>query len=109
MENCLFCKIIVGEIPSEKVFENEWVYGFKDISPVAPVHILLIPKKHIESINDISEGDGKILEEISYAAKKLSNGKDYRLVSNIGSEAGQSVFHLHFHLISGRPLNWPPG
>lgn len=114
LTNCIFCKIINGEIPSEKVFENENVIAFKDINPAAPVHILIIPRKHISSINDLEEKDACIIGEIFLAAKeiakKLGIAEDgYRVVSNCGEKAGQTVMHLHYHLIGGRSLNWPPG
>lgn len=106
MEDCLFCKIIKGEIPSNKVYEDEYVYAFKDIEPVAPIHILVVPKKHISSLNEI-EGDdeiliGKIHMAIAKIAKKLGVDKEgYRIINNCGKNAGQTVLHLHFHLIAG--------
>ena len=109
MEDCLFCKIIKGEIPSSKVYEDEYVYGFKDIEPVAPVHILIVPKKHISSLNEISEEDevllGKIFLGIKKIAKKLGvEEKGYRVINNCGKDAGQTVMHLHFHLIAGTKM-----
>ncbi|NLM35825.1 MAG: histidine triad nucleotide-binding protein [Clostridiales bacterium] len=114
MADCIFCKIIKGEIPSEKVYENENVIAFKDINPAAPVHILIIPRKHISSINDIEEMDSNIIGEIFLAAKEIARqlgiAEDgYRVVSNCGEKAGQTVMHLHYHLIGGRSLTWPPG
>ncbi|OPJ63851.1 histidine triad nucleotide-binding protein [Clostridium oryzae] len=114
MEECIFCKIVKGEIPSEKVYENDSVYAFKDISPEAPVHVLIIPKKHIKSINEITREDSEILLEVFLAASKIAemNGikeDGYRLVSNCGDRAGQTVKHLHFHFLGGRDLKWPPG
>lgn len=114
MDNCIFCNIIKGEIPSVKVFENEYVYAFNDISPVAPVHVLIIPKKHIETLNDITPEDAGLISEVYLAAAKIAEqlGVDktgYRVVSNCGESAGQTVFHIHFHLIGGRDLAWPPG
>lgn len=109
MDNCLFCRIIKGEIPSKKVYEDEFCYAFEDIAPVAPVHILFVPKEHIESVAKINSGNsalvGKIYEAISKVAKEkgLEDG-GYRVVSNCGPDAGQTVFHLHFHLLGGRPL-----
>lgn len=112
--DCIFCKIIKGEIPSEKVFENENVIAFKDISPAAPVHILIIPRKHISSINDIEDDDVNIIGEVFLAAKEIAKKlgiveDGYRVVSNCGEKAGQTVMHLHYHLIGGRKLTWPPG
>ena len=109
MEDCLFCKIIKGEIPSSKVYEDEYVYAFKDIEPVAPVHILIVPKKHISSLNEISEEDevllGKIFLAIKKIAKKLGvEEKGYRVINNCGKDAGQTVMHLHFHLIAGTKM-----
>ena len=114
MADCLFCKIINGEIPSDKVYENEYVYAFRDISPTAPVHILVIPKKHISSLNDINEENSdvlaKIYEAIAVIAKEQGIAeKGYRVVSNCNEDGGQTVFHIHFHLIGGRPLTWPAG
>ena len=114
MKDCIFCKIIAGEIPCEKIYEDDMVLSFKDINPGAPVHFLIIPKKHIESLNDISEDDSKIIAHIFIVAKKLvakfkvdKNG--YRIVSNCGVDGGQSVPHVHFHVLGGRNLVWPPG
>ncbi|MBQ9624514.1 MAG: histidine triad nucleotide-binding protein [Clostridia bacterium] len=114
MEDCLFCKIINGEIPSEKVYEDEYVYAFKDIDPKAPVHFLVIPKKHIRSVSHLEETDGEIVGKIFLAIKKIASeqGIDkegYRVVTNIGENAGQSVLHLHYHVLGGRSLAWPPG
>lgn len=114
MADCLFCKIIAGEIPSKKVYEDEWVYAFEDISPVAPHHVLLIPKQHIASVNEItaenSAAVAKIYEAAHNIAQQLGIAEDgYRIVTNCGEKAGQTVFHLHFHLIAGRDLQWPPG
>ena len=112
MDNCLFCKIIAGDIPSNKVYEDELCYAFYDIDPQAPTHFLVIPKAHIPSVSAV-DGDnqatvGHIFAVIAKLAKEL--GLDsYRVVSNIGEQAGQSVFHLHFHVLSGRDLSWPPG
>ncbi len=108
MENCLFCKIIRGEIPSGKVYEDENVYAFRDINPQAPVHVLVVPKKHFVSLSDIqSASDGELaacLRAVRLIAEqeKLENG--YRLVSNCGPDACQSVPHLHFHILGGRQM-----
>ena len=108
MEDCIFCKIIKGEIPSNKVYEDDEILAFKDINPMAPVHILVIPKKHIESANEITEEDEKVIGEIFTVIKKLAKDnnldKGYRIVNNCGEDGGQAVKHLHFHLLGGRKL-----
>jgi histidine triad (HIT) family protein len=114
MSDCLFCKIIAGEIPSEKVYEDDKVYAFSDITPVAPQHTLIIPKKHISTINDLETDDADIVGRLFLAAKEIAkqNGCEeagYRTVMNCGEAAGQTVFHIHLHLLSGRDLSWPPG
>ncbi|MBQ7653695.1 MAG: histidine triad nucleotide-binding protein [Clostridia bacterium] len=113
MNDCLFCKIVAGDIPSSKVYEDEYVYAFNDIDPQAPTHILFIPKKHISSAAQIDAENSfivsKIFEAIAKVAreKKLDDG--FRVVSNVGESAGQTVPHLHFHVLSGRDMTWPPG
>lgn len=113
MDDCLFCKIIKGEIPSTKVYEDETVYVFKDIAPTAPIHYLLIPKKHISKIDEITPENSAVIAHIYEVIAKLSKELDlkdgFRVVSNCGEQAGQSVFHIHFHLLAGRPLEWPAG
>ena len=108
MEDCIFCKIIKGEIPSNKVYEDDEILAFKDINPMAPVHILVIPKKHIESANDISEEDelliGRMFTVIKKLAKENNLDNGYRIVNNCGEDGGQAVKHLHFHLLGGRKL-----
>ena len=106
MENCLFCKIVKGEVPSTKVYEDENVYAFKDINPVTPIHILVIPKKHYENILDVKEQDkdiyGDIFAAMNKIAKYLNIEKDgFRVISNCGKDAGQEVQHLHFHMLAG--------
>lgn len=112
MDNCLFCRIAKKEIPSAAVFENDEVLAFNDIMPQAPVHILIIPKVHISTPAEINEGNsqlaGKLVAAASIIAKDLELD-GYRLVMNCNEIAGQSVFHLHCHLLSGRAMNWPPG
>ena len=112
--DCLFCRILKGEIPSQKVYEDEWVYCFEDINPGAPVHVLLIPKEHIASANELNEENGWIVAKIFTAAAQVAkqlgiaeNG--YRIVNNCGVDGGQTVGHLHFHVLAGRNLAWPPG
>jgi histidine triad (HIT) family protein len=112
--DCLFCKIVAGTIPAQKLLDNEHVVAFKDIRPVAPTHALVIPKKHMVGIADATAEDGVMLGEVMLAARQvamtlgLAEG-GYRLVINQGPDAGQSVFHLHCHVIGGRPMAWPPG
>lgn len=112
MEDCLFCKIIAGEIPSKKVYEDDDVYAFYDIDPQAPTHFLVIPKRHIASAAAITSENSviaaKCFEAIAKIAKDLGM-ESFRVVSNIGEQAQQSVFHLHFHVLSGRDMTWPPG
>jgi histidine triad (HIT) family protein len=113
-ENCLFCKIAAGQIPSKIVYQDEDVVAFEDINPKAPYHVLIIPRRHIASMADLTLEDGPILAKIFITATKLAHegGIDesgYRIVANVGPDAGQSVFHLHFHLLGGRKLGWPPG
>ncbi len=107
--DCLFCEIIKGNIPSAKVYEDEFVYGFKDISPIAPVHYLLIPKTHVASVNEITEETSSLVAHIFVAAARLakSEGIDsYRIINNCGEDAGQTVMHLHFHLVAGKKMGW---
>ena len=111
-ENCIFCKIIKREIPSEIIYEDEDLIAFKDVDPKAPCHALVIPKKHIRSLNDTSEADqallGKLLLKCAAIAKEQGL-VSYRVVTNTGEIAGQSVFHIHFHILGGRQMTWPPG
>ena len=112
MADCLFCKIAAGEIPSKKVYEDETVYAFYDIDPQAPVHFLVIPKAHIQSCGAITPENSAVVahcfEVIAQVAKELGF-TDFRVVSNCGAQAQQSVPHLHFHVLSGRDMTWPPG
>lgn len=112
MNDCLFCKIIGGDVPSRKAYEDELCLAFYDIDPQAPTHFLVIPKAHISSVSAVDESNqavvGHMFTVIAKLAKEL--GLDsYRVVSNIGEQAGQSVFHLHFHVLAGRDMTWPPG
>ena len=108
MENCLFCKIIAGDIPSAKVYEDDLCYAFRDIAPQAPTHILVVPKAHIDSCNGITAENSAVVahifEVIPQIAKEENLEGGYRVVSNCGSDAGQTVFHLHFHILGGKPL-----
>ena len=112
--DCLFCKIIKGEIPSAKVYEDDKVYAFRDIEPQAPVHILIIPKEHIASANELTEENASIVGRIFAVAAKIAKDEGiadggYRIVNNCGQDGGQTVGHLHFHMLGGRSLQWPPG
>ncbi len=112
--DCLFCKIIAGEIPSTKVYEDEFVYAFNDIAPQAPIHVVIVPKEHLQSANDINEENcvliGKIFNAASKIAKELGISENgYRIVNNCGTDGGQTVGHIHFHMLGGRSLAWPPG
>jgi histidine triad (HIT) family protein len=112
--SCLFCDIVAGTIPCQKVHEDERVLAFKDIRPQAPVHVLVIPKRHIASLLDLTADDDRDLGEVVRAARDLARQlglgeRGFRLVFNCGDDAGYSVHHIHAHLLGGRPLGWPPG
>jgi histidine triad (HIT) family protein len=112
--DCIFCKIVSGEIPSQKVYEDDKVVAFKDISPVAPVHILIIPREHIASAMELNDNSANIVGHIFLVAKKIAknlgiDSTGFRIVNNCGKDGGQTVNHLHFHLIGGRDMQWPPG
>ena len=114
MKNCLFCKIVNSEIPAEIVYENERILAFNDINPQAPVHILLIPKIHIATLNDLQQHDQKLIGELIYnasiVAKSLNIAEEgYRTGFNCNSAGGQTVYHIHLHLLGGRVFSWPPG
>lgn len=113
MSDCLFCKIAAGEIPSERIYEDDDLIAFHDISPQAPVHVLIVPRRHLASLDAAVEEDGALLGRILLAIRRLARElgveSGYRVVNNCGAPAGQSVFHIHFHLIGGRVLGWPPG
>ena len=113
-ENCLFCKIVKGDIPSTKVYETETVYAFRDIEPQAPLHIIIIPKEHISSTNDINGENSALIADVFEAAATIARiegfaDNGYRIVNNCGMDGGQTVGHIHFHLLAGRYLQWPPG
>lgn len=113
-DDCLFCKIIAGDIPSNKVYSDDDVYAFHDINPAAPTHILVIPNKHLAAVNAAGDDDqallGKLLLAANRIAKELQLEEDgFRYVINTGEGAGQTVFHLHLHILGGRRLGWPPG
>lgn len=114
MSDCLFCRIIAKEIPAAAVYETEDVLAFRDINPQAPQHVLVVPKRHIEKLADLSPVDapvmGQLLVETARVARDLGmDSQGYRVVINNGETAGQSVWHVHVHLLSGRPFRWPPG
>jgi histidine triad (HIT) family protein len=113
MKDCLFCRIVAGEIPAKKVYEDEHTFAFEDIDPKAPTHILVVPKKHIRGLKEASPEDAGIVGLCHLAAARVARERGiengYRTVLNVGPGAGQSVFHLHVHLLGGRDLKWPPG
>ncbi|MGH2729890.1 MAG: histidine triad nucleotide-binding protein [Actinomycetota bacterium] len=113
MADCLFCKIANKELDADIVYESDDVVAFRDINPGAPTHILVIPKRHLDSVRDLSSEDGALLAEMfttmTSLAEKEGLERGYRIVTNVGPDAGQSVHHLHFHLLGGRGMSWPPG
>jgi len=113
MKDCLFCRIINGEIPSKKVYEDAQTYAFEDINPQGPTHVLVVPKKHIQGLKEAADEDAELIGQCHLAAAGIARQRGiedgYRTVLNVGPKAGQSVFHLHVHLIGGRSLHWPPG
>ena len=114
MTDCLFCKIRDGEIPGDVVFESDDMLAFRDVNPQAPTHVLIIPKKHISTVNDLEESDEAIMGKLFRTAKLIAQQEGvsedgYRLVVNCNEKAGQTVFHIHMHLLAGRAMTWPPG
>ncbi len=114
MSDCLFCKIIEGEIPADIVFENDDALAFRDVNPQAPTHILIIPRKHISTVNDLTEEHELIMGRLFSVAKTIAaqegvSEDGYRMVVNCNEKAGQTVFHIHMHLLAGRSMSWPPG
>ncbi len=114
MSDCLFCKIAAGEIPSREVYSDEDFYAFEDINPQAPTHVLVIPRKHFATLNDVGEDDAEMLGRMVLIARRIAkerglDEKGYRVVANCLEAAGQTVFHIHFHLMGGRAFHWPPG
>ena len=114
MSECLFCMINTGDLPAEKVYDSDEVFAIKDINPQAPVHLLIIPKKHFSTVLEIQKEDHRLIGSIYSIANQLAkdSGLDktgFRIVVNCGVEAGQSVFHIHYHLLGGRSFKWPPG
>jgi histidine triad (HIT) family protein len=114
MENCIFCQIATGNRRSDKIYEDKDIVAFHDIHPVSPVHVLVIPKKHISSLLELAEEDQLLAGKILLVAQKIAeefglSEKGFRIVNNTGEEGGQTVYHIHFHLLGGRNLTWPPG
>ena len=114
MPDCLFCKLAAGEIPATVVYEDQRVVAFKDINPQAPLHVLLIPRRHISTLNDLASGDDEIVGELARRAAAIAREqgyaeRGYRVTFNCNADAGQTVFHIHMHLLAGRKLGWPPG
>ena len=112
--SCLFCKIIAGEIPASKVFEDDRMFAFNDIDPQAPMHVLIVPKAHIASLNDLTDGHEALVGAMvrraaAIAAERGFDGSGYRTVFNCNAQAGQTVFHVHLHVLGGRAMTWPPG
>ncbi|MFQ5600909.1 MAG: histidine triad nucleotide-binding protein [Candidatus Krumholzibacteriia bacterium] len=112
--DCLFCRIAQGEIPCKRVFEDEEIIAFEDINPKAPVHLLVIPRRHIPTVNDLGPEDDALIGRMHRVCADLARERDlaengYRLVTNCNAHAGQTVFHIHMHLLGGRTLKWPPG
>jgi histidine triad (HIT) family protein len=111
-DNCLFCKIIKGEIPADKLYEDDDILAFRDIAPQAPVHFLVIPKKHISGPSDITSEDEQLIGKVIRMGGEIARQEGllhYRVVVNNGEEAGQTVFHVHMHVLGGRGMSWPPG
>jgi histidine triad (HIT) family protein len=113
MSDCLFCKIAAGSIPAKLVSEDDRAIAFRDINPQAPTHVLIVPRKHIASLNDLTDEDAALVGHLHVVARKIAAAEGisegYRTLFNTGPGAGQTVFHIHLHLVGGRPLGWPPG
>jgi len=114
MSDCLFCKFVAGEIKPDLVYEDDELLAFRDINPQAPLHVLVIPKRHIATLNDLGQADAPLLGRMLLAAKRIATDEGvaeagYRTLINCNAEAGQTVFHIHLHLLGGRPMHWPPG
>ena len=111
--SCLFCRIVADEIPSDRVYEDEDVVAFRDIAPRAPTHVLAIPRRHVPDAHSLTHDDAELLAKLFSALRAVADreglGGGYRIVTNVGADAGQTVFHLHLHLLGGRPMSWPPG
>lgn len=112
--NCIFCKMAAGEIKPDVVYEDDSVLAFRDMNPQAPTHVLVIPREHIETLNDVTDAQGRLIGRLYAAVRKIAAQEGiadsgYRTVFNCNAEGGQSVYHLHLHLLGGRPMSWPPG
>lgn len=113
-DRCLFCRIVAGEISAKKAFEDDQVVAFHDVNPQAPVHVLIIPRKHIATLDDLTDADATTIGSVIVRATRIARelhleSEGYRLVVNMGTAAGQTVFHIHFHILGGRNFGWPPG
>jgi histidine triad (HIT) family protein len=114
MTDCIFCRIAAGEIPADKVLDTEHVVAFRDLNPQAPTHVLVIPKRHIATLNDLDEADERLVGQMYRVARDVAAAEGlaengYRTVVNCNADGGQTVFHIHLHLLGGRPMGWPPG
>ena len=114
MADCLFCRIVAGTIPATLVHQDEHLVAFRDINPQAPMHVLIVPRRHVASLNELTESDDQIVGEMVRRAAAIARSsgfadRGYRTVFNCNAEAGQTVFHIHLHVLGGRPLTWPPG
>jgi histidine triad (HIT) family protein len=111
--DCLFCKIVGGDLDADVVYDSEDVVAFRDINPAAPTHVLVVPRRHVASAKELSRADGDVLAEMFAAVNEIASGESldsgWRVVTNVGPDAGQAVHHLHFHVIGGRRMSWPPG
>ena len=111
--DCLFCRIVAGEIPSDRVLEDDDVVAFRDVNPQAPTHVLVVPRRHVPDVDTLADDDAGLLPSLFTAVRRVAElenlSKGYRVVTNVGTESGQSVFHLHLHVLGGRRMEWPPG
>jgi histidine triad (HIT) family protein len=111
--DCLFCRIVAGEIPADRLLETDEIIAFRDIHPQAPTHVLVIPRRHVPDVDTLADDDGGLLSALFAGVRRVAEAeglaKGYRVVTNVGAESGQSVFHLHLHVLGGRPMSWPPG
>jgi histidine triad (HIT) family protein len=111
--DCLFCRIVAGKIPSDRVLEDDDVVAFRDVNPQAPTHVLVVPRRHVPDVDTLADDDAGLLPSLFAAVRRVAElenlSKGYRVVTNVGAESGQSVFHLHLHVLGGRRMEWPPG
>lgn len=113
MADCLFCQIVAGDVPSERVADDELTYAFRDINPAAPVHVLVVPKEHLDHFHTLTPGDAPVLSAMAQTVQRVAEAEGivddgYRVVANVGRHGGMTVDHFHFHVLGGRPLRWPP-